>query len=85
MLRCGGRRALGHLWFRLAREIASEDVACHEVIVPTGSRRRHGAGKDDVPGAARQALPGEDLAVPKPQDGWVEEARARLRWRQKDK
>lgn len=47
--------------------------------MPTRSRRLHGAGKDDAsdtPGAARQAVSGEDFAVPKSQDGWVEEVRA---------
>lgn len=63
----------------LARQMAQEGVACFEVIVPTRSRRRHGSGKDD-PGdalrAARQVLSGGDLAIPKSQDGWVEQVRA---------
>jgi transposase len=63
----------------LAREMASEGVACYEVVVPTRGRRRRGSGKDDAGDAlraARQALSGDDLAVPKSQDGWVEEVRA---------
>lgn len=63
----------------LAREMADEGVACYEVVVPTRSRRRRGSGKDDAGDAlraARQVLSGEDLAVPKSQDGWVEEVRA---------
>ena len=63
----------------LAREMASEGVRCYEVVVPTRSRRRRSAGKDDAADAlraARQVLSGDDLAVPKSQDGWVEEVRA---------
>lgn len=63
----------------LAREMAAEGVACYEVVVPTRGRRRRGTGKSDAADAlraARQVLSGEDLAVPKSQDGWVEEVRA---------
>lgn len=63
----------------LARAMAEDGIACYEVVVPTRSRRRHGGGKDDAGDAlraARQVLSGEDLAVPKSQDGWVEEVRA---------
>lgn len=62
----------------LVRAMAAYGIACYEVITPGRPRRGPGCDKDDAVGAlraAKQALSGENLAVPKSQDGWVEEVR----------
>lgn len=65
----------------IARDLAARGVACYEVVTPGRPPRGRGCGKDDAGDAlraARQALSGEGLAVPKSQDGWVEECRSLL-------
>ena len=62
----------------LVRAMAAYGITCYEVITPGRPRRGPGCDKDDAADAlraARQALSGENLAVPKSQDGWVEEVR----------
>ena len=58
----------------LVRAMAAYGITCYEVITPGRPRRGPGCDKDDAADAlraARQALSGENLAVPKSQDGWV--------------
>lgn len=65
----------------IARAIAGRGMACYEVVTPGRPLRGRGCGKDDAGDAlraARQVLCGEGLAIPKSQDGWVEEVRALL-------
>lgn len=65
----------------IARALADRGMDCYEVVTPGRPLRGRGCGKDDAGDAlraARQVLCGEGLAIPKSQDGWVEEVRALL-------
>lgn len=62
----------------VSRALAAHGIDCHEVVGPGRAKRGRGRDKDDAADAlraARQALSGENLAIPKSRDGWVEEVR----------
>lgn len=70
---CAGTYGAG-----LVRAMAAYGITYYEVITPGRPRRGPGCDKDDAADAlraAKQALSGENLAVPKSQCGWVEEVR----------
>lgn len=70
----------------VVRALAAEGVPCREVLSPGRARRRPGARKSDpadAERAARQAMSGEGLSLPKAPDGWVPALRALLAARER--
>ncbi|HJG30159.1 MAG TPA: transposase [Collinsella ihuae] len=65
----------------LARRLSELGLPVWEVLQPEKRRRPRGSRKSDpvdAERAARKALSGEGLSVPKSRDGWVESVRALL-------
>lgn len=65
----------------LARRLSAVGLPVWEVLQPERGRRPRGSGKSDpadAERAARKALSGDGLSVPKSRDGWVESVRALL-------